>query len=104
MKNIELSTDNLVIFGRSSLVKIKRFAPIITIIGIVAVYVFLILQISNATQQTPSEELTSAQSEGNIKRLKIDQESVTKIQQLEDQSVGVQALFNEARQNPFQGQ
>ena len=103
MKNIELSSENIIIAGRNFLAKLKRFAPLITIVGLVAIYVFLILQISQASQQSASTD-GPPQADTTIKRLKIDQDAVTKIQQLEDQNVGVKTLFQEARQNPFQGQ
>lgn len=104
MKNIELSTENLSVFGRATLSKLKRFAPTLSIIGVVAVYVFLVLQISQASQEVASDDATKVQTDATIKRLRIDEEAIGKIQQLEDQNVGVQSLFKDARENPFQDQ
>lgn len=101
MKNIELSTENLIIFGKVILAKLRRFAPILSVLLIVGIYVFLVLQINQASQQQADDDVAKAQTEA-IKRLRLDEESIKKIQQLEDQNVNVQSLFKEARENPFQ--
>ena len=51
--------------------------------------------------QEPNEDDVTAQLQA-VHPPKLDPAIITKIQQLQDNSVGVQALFNEARNNPFQ--
>lgn len=62
---------------------------------------FLIFEINVSMNKEPTDEQISAQLE-TIKRPKIDQETINKIEQLEDHNVAVQALFKRARDNPFQ--
>lgn len=66
-----------------------------------AVYGFLVFRINslNSAQPTDSSVASKAQS---FRNPHIDSETVQKIQQLQDNSVNVQALFDQARQNPFQ--
>ena len=81
-----------------SLFKHAKFIFIITIILISG---FLIFQINRLTSQEPTAEQLTAQQE-IIKRPKIDQATIDKIEQLEDQNIAVQSLFDSARNNPFQ--
>lgn len=81
--------------------KAERYIIVSFIVLVLGLYIFLVLQISNAAQSEPSQANISEQL-GTVKRLKIDQESINKIQQLQDQNVVVQSLFEEARDNPFQ--
>lgn len=81
--------------------KVERYAVVVFVVTIVGLYGFLVFQISQASQAEPSPEAIS-QQQATVKRLRIDQQSINKIQQLQDQSVGVQSLFEAARDNPFQ--
>lgn len=79
--------------------KISKCLLLITFILIFGLYGFLILNVSSASQNEPSEEINTQISA--IKRLKIDQQSIDKIENLEDQNVVVQSLFESARKDPF---
>lgn len=97
--NIELKNLPAILKSKTkSVFKHAKFIFIITIIGVCA---FLIFEINRLMGQEPSAEQLTAQQE-IIKRPKIDQETINKIEQLEDQNIAVQSLFNEARNNPFQ--
>ncbi len=74
-----------------------RYRVILFIAGLVGCYGFLITRIGAYTQREPSSQV----SEQAIKRLTIDEESIQKIKDLEDQNVEVRALFERARNNPF---
>ena len=63
------------------------------------VYGFLIWRINTLRNAEPSQAATTSQSSTTTH---IDQATVNKISQLQDNSVNVQALFDQARQNPFQ--
>lgn len=81
----------------------KRFlkhAKFMFIIFVLCLAGFLIFEINVLINQEPTDEQISAQSQ-TIKRPKIDQETINKIEQLEDHNVAVQALFKQARNNPF---
>lgn len=99
MKNLNLKQITNTI--KTALSKLQRYSTFMFIISILLIYAFLIVRISVLSQTEPSEEAVAEQS-NTIKRLKIDQASIDKIKQLEDQNIGVQSLFEEARDNPFQ--
>lgn len=80
--------------------KIQRYLIIASFVAMFGLYAFLVLQISSASQKEPNQDDVTAQI-STIKRLKIDQASIDKIQQLQDQNVVVQSLFEEARKDPF---
>lgn len=76
-------------------------AKVIFILTIISLSGFLIFEINRLTAKEPTSEQISEQLE-TIKRLKIDQDTIDKIEQLEDQNIAVQSLFQAARDNPFQ--
>lgn len=78
---------------------LKRYRLIIFIVFVVGIYGYLVLQINSATSVEPatSQEVTAAQSSP-----KLDPEVVKQLQELQDNSVSVKALFNQARTNPFE--
>jgi hypothetical protein len=87
--------------ARSLLKKVRQYATFSFIVAVLLIYSFLILRINVLTQSEPSDEVVNEQL-NTVKRLKIDQDSINKIEQLEDQNIDVQSLFNKARDNPFQ--
>jgi Flp pilus assembly protein CpaB len=83
----------------SKLEPFKRYRIIIFVIFVFGLYGYLILQTSSATGVQPS----SAQQTAITKRTPhIDAATVKQLEQLQDNSVSVKALFNEARSNPFE--
>ncbi len=80
--------------------KLIRYQVIIFIVLVVGLFGYLIIQISTVSQKEPSDS-DLVQQLSTVKRLKIDQSSIDKILQLEDQNVVVQSLFDDARNNPF---
>lgn len=81
----------------------KKYASFVFIVIILCLYTFLVYQISRFSLAEPDPAAVDAKVQ-SIGRLKIDQESINKIQQLEDQNINVQSLFESARDNPFQDQ
>lgn len=77
-----------------------KYYKMIFVVFIVLLYSILIFRINQLSSQSPSNEQLS-QKLSETKRPKIDQDSLEKIQKLQDESVSVQALFKEARDNPF---
>lgn len=80
--------------------KVQRYTVFLSAIGILLVYSFLVLRVSTLSQAEPNEDQIAEQA-NTVKRLRIDQNSIDKIEQLEDQNIAVQALFQDARNNPF---
>lgn len=81
--------------------KFKKYTFPAFIAFIVIIYGFLLFKINNLSNLEPSDTAITQQ----IKAAKvphIDEKVVKQLQSLQDNSVSVQALFNEARSNPFQ--
>ena len=81
--------------------KLRRYSLISFIILIGLIYGFLLLRINTLSSQKPSEEAIAKQVKA-AKIPQIDKEVVKQLESLEDNSVNVQTLFNQARSNPFQ--
>ncbi len=84
-------------FGKEFL----RLRVIVFIGTLVVLYSFIAWRVSTFTHAQPDAQTVESQS-SPTKEPNIDQATVNKIQQLQDNSVNVQTLFDQARQNPFQ--
>ena len=82
------------------LAKLQRYATFIFIVGFLFIYVFLVIRINLLNRQEPSDDAVSEKLK-TVQRPKIDKDTLTKIQELQDQNVDVQSLFKQARDNPF---
>jgi nitrate reductase NapE component len=76
------------------------YAWLICLVGVVAIYGFLVWRIGTLSNIQPNPADVSAQIK-SAQVPHIDQNALKKIQDLQDNSVSVQALFNDARNNPF---
>jgi hypothetical protein len=99
MKNLDIKQLTTIV--RNVLSGAQRYTSFIFIISILLIYAFLIVRISVLSQASPSEDAIAEQS-NTIKRLKLDETSIVKIEQLEGQNVEVKSIFEKARDNPFQ--
>jgi len=79
---------------------LKQYVTFIFIISVLGIYGFLVWQINTLSNIAPSEQKITEEQQV-IKRPKIDEDVVKKIEQLEDQNVAVKSLFKAARDNPF---
>lgn len=83
---------------------LKRLRPysLVIFIGFVCcLYVFLLLRINSlGSQQPSSDQVTSQVQAARIPH--IDKAVVKQLESLQDNSVSVRTLFNQARSNPFQ--
>jgi hypothetical protein len=82
------------------LLTVKRYMVLIFILALVSIYGFLVFNINTMVQKEPTEDAVQEKL-NTVQRPKIDKQSLEKIQQLEDQNIDVQALFKQARDNPF---
>lgn len=81
--------------------KLRRYSLVSFIVLVALLYGFLTLRVTSLSNQQPSE--TEISSQINASQVPhIDKNVVRQLQSLEDNSVSVQALFNQARSNPFQ--
>lgn len=86
---------------QSLFTKLSHFKLVVFVLLVVGVYGYVILSISSLTNAQPSEAQISELS-SPIRSAKIDEKIIKQLQQLQDNSVSVKSLFNEARSNPFQ--
>lgn len=82
------------------LAKLGRYLSIIVIVTFVSMYGYLLLKINSLTSAKPSDQAITEKLK-TVQRPRVDEKAAEKMQQLEDQNVSVQTLFNDARQNPF---
>lgn len=78
----------------------RPYSLLIFIIFVGAIYGFVLLRVHNLTSLQPSEsQVTSQVKATQVPR--IDPKIVLQLQSLQDNSVSVKALFDQARSNPF---
>lgn len=80
---------------------LHRYAPLFLFLFLLGIYGFLSWRIITLTQAKPAPSAVSAELK-TVGVPKVDEDVVRKMEQLEDNSVSVQALFDDARSNPFQ--
>lgn len=69
------------------------------VVLLLSVYIFIALRIDSLRNAEPNASAVASQTAAAPPH--IDQATVDKIKQLQDNSVSVRALFNQARENPF---
>lgn len=69
-------------------------------IAFAAVYASLILQVNQLHSREPTAGQVSEQLK-TIQRPSVDEATLAKIKQLQDQNIQVKALFDQARKDPF---
>ena len=80
--------------------KARKYTKISFFVFMILACCFLVLRINSFASTEPTESQVDDKLE-TVKRPHIDQASIEKIQQLQDQNVQVQSLFKDARDNPF---
>jgi len=80
---------------------IKRYMVLWFVILLAAVYGFVVYRIQAAATAEPSDSEISAKVQATSTP-HIDQAVVDQMQSLQDHSVNVKTLFDQARSNPFQ--
>lgn len=81
--------------------KVRSYGGFMLVMITLGLFGFIVLQIrSYATIQPTQSEVD--QKLQDLKRTRIDQDAIEKIEELESNNVDVKALFDEARDNPFQ--
>lgn len=80
---------------------IHRYKAILFFLVITSLYGFIVWRI-NALSTAPPKASDVVEAQGMAKQPKIPQATITRLQSLQDNSVRVQTIFNDARNNPFQ--
>ncbi|HKR82472.1 MAG TPA: hypothetical protein VJR27_05770 [Candidatus Saccharimonadales bacterium] len=79
--------------------ELYRYRVLLFFVLLAGVYSIILLRINTLSQAQPDASQVTVQV--TQKSLKVDPTVVEKIKQLQDNSVSVQALFDQARNNPF---
>lgn len=82
------------------LLTLRRYATFIFIIAFLFVYTFLVWRINMLSHREPTEEAVTDKLK-SVQRPSINKDTLSKIQDLQDQNVEVRSLFKQARDNPF---
>lgn len=99
-KNGNLSGDALKNVARKFMAFANTYRMFLFFLIVSALYGFIVWRINVLVVATPTQtEVQTAQKENSTPRIK--QSVVDKIMSLKDNSVRVQTLFEEARNNPF---
>lgn len=98
-KNI--STPDVAKQLKAFLGQLNTYRGFIFFIILTSLYAFVVWRINVLSSAPPSEAALKSATQ-SVPRPKISTETIQKLKSLQDNSVRVQTLFNEARQNPFQ--
>jgi len=93
MKDINQILDRI----KVALQAVARYSVLLFVLVIALVYAYMLLKINQATNVQPAAKQSAATAAPHV-----DPTVVKQLQQLQDNSVGVKALFSEQRTNPFQ--
>jgi hypothetical protein len=97
----KLSLANLIEVVNSHLAPARRYSFLIFLVIVASLYGFLVLRINTLSAAAPSSDAVDSQVKAaNVPH--IDPKVVRQLKSLQDHSVSVQTLFDEARSNPFQ--
>lgn len=83
-----------------ALLSAKKYLVFIFVVVVLVVYGYLVFHINTLASQQPEEDAVTERLK-TVQRPKIDEDVLEKIEQLEDQNIHVQTLFQQARDNPF---
>ena len=98
MKNGNIQLDSFLPQLSAAFRKLRAYSVILFVLTIAGLYGYILWRI-NVYSGVQANSTASTQA---TTQPRVDAGTVQKILQLQNNSVNVQALFNEARQNPFQ--
>jgi hypothetical protein len=79
----------------------KRYAPVLFCLFFLIIYGFIVYRVQVLNNSEPSAaDVASKSRTASVPH--IDPKVLNQLQQLQDNSVSVQTLFNSSRDNPFQ--
>jgi hypothetical protein len=100
-KKVTINIKTLLAAGGGVITKFRRYSFVAFVIFVAVLYGFVILRINNLGNTQPSSVAVSGQVQA-AQAPHIDKSVIQQLNSLQDNSVSVQALFNQARSNPFQ--
>jgi hypothetical protein len=78
----------------------RKYLVLGTFLLFMTIYIMLVVRINNLSSKEPTDTQVTSELK-TVLRPKVDNDTLTRIQQLQDQNIEVKALFEHARQNPF---
>lgn len=96
--NINIKTTQATLL--KFILRVRRYAVFIFIVVLLLLYSWLVFRINTLNNTGPSDDAVTQKLQ-TVRRPKIDQTDIDKLQQLQDNSVQVKTLFQQARDNPF---
>ena len=97
---MKIETKNIVAKLQSYLSNLKKYITFIFVITVMFIFSFFIFRINQISRTEPSD-LEVEEKLQTVRRPKIDQAVLDKIEKLQGQNIEVQSLFDTARNNPF---
>ena len=101
MTKDKLNPKSLIEKCTGALRQARRYSYFIFLVFVALLYGFVMFRISSLGSEQPSSAAVSSQVQA-AQVPHIDKSVVKQLQSLQDNSVSVQSLFNQARSNPFQ--
>ncbi len=86
---------------RVKLKNIQKFSFVAFLLFVAVIYGFVLLRAGSLSQTEPSSNAVTSQVKA-AQLPHIDKKVVKQLESLQDNSVSVKALFDQARSNPFQ--
>lgn len=80
---------------------IVRYAVIIFVLSVVSIFAFMTLNIAHYSNLEPTSDQTD-ERKNSLTSVKLDEKSISKIKELQDQNISIESLFDNGRENPFQ--
>ncbi len=92
--------NRIIQIGLQFLKQLLRFRSALFVGVVLVIYGIILFRLAGYLDAQPDKNAISSATA--VAQPRIDQATVNKIKQLQDNSVNVRSLFNQARQNPFQ--
>lgn len=97
--NNDLNLKTIIPRTKAKLASSKRYSTTLFIFLVASIYLFILFQTNTLVNKQPDEASIKVDT---AKSLKVNEDVVRQLKTLEDNSVNVQTLINDARNNPFQ--
>ena len=97
-KNLNLNLKDLPAQLSTILAKVGAYKAFIFFLIVAGVYGYIVLRINTLSNIAPNQSEVTAQ---RTAQPRINPSTIAKIQSLQDNSVSVQTIFQQARDNPF---
>lgn len=81
--------------------KLQQYLGFIIVLLVLSMFVFVVLRIRHYASLQPSQTAIDEKLQA-LQRTRIDQDAIDKIEKLEGTNTDIKALFDQARDNPFQ--